>query len=96
MRIFLSLAALDKEMRSWDTYTSLEAAVKNMLTSLRAVGELQNPAIRERHWQQLMRSTKVRSRGMPIELLLCIRVLNMFLQFNVKLGCLFFFIKIPH
>ncbi|CAG9135931.1 unnamed protein product [Plutella xylostella] len=49
---------LDKEMRSWDTYTNLEATVKNMLTSLRAVGELQNPAIRERHWDQLMRSTK--------------------------------------
>lgn len=30
-----------------------------MLTSLRAVGELQNPAIRERHWEQLMSSTKV-------------------------------------
>lgn len=33
--------------------------MKNMLTSLRAVGELQNPAIRERHWRQLMNSTKV-------------------------------------
>lgn len=53
------LAALDKEMRPWDTYISLEATVKNMLTSLRAVGELQNPAIRERHWRQLMNSTKV-------------------------------------
>lgn len=51
--------ALDKEMRPWDTYVSLEATVKNMLTSLRAVGELQNPAIRERHWRQLMNSTKV-------------------------------------
>lgn len=50
---------LDKEMRSWDTYIQLEANVKNMLTSLRAVGELQNPAIRERHWHQLMTSTKV-------------------------------------
>lgn len=30
-----------------------------MLTSLRAVAELQNPAIRERHWDQLMRTTKV-------------------------------------
>lgn len=50
---------LDKEMRPWDTYTTLEATVKNMLTSLRAVGELQNPAIRERHWNQLMASTKV-------------------------------------
>lgn len=50
---------LDKDMRSWDTYIQLEATVKNMLTSLRAVGELQNPAIRERHWNQLMTSTKV-------------------------------------
>lgn len=50
---------LDKEMRSWDTFIKLEATVKNMLTSLRAVGELQNPAIRERHWDQLMNSTKV-------------------------------------
>jgi len=51
--------ALDKEMRVWDTYITLEATVKNMLTSLKAVGELQNPAIRERHWNQLMTSTKV-------------------------------------
>lgn len=58
------VVALDKEMRSWDTYTYLEATVKNMVTSLRAVGELQNPAIRERHWKQLMSSTKVR----PIKL----------------------------
>jgi Dynein heavy chain, N-terminal region 2. len=50
---------MDKEMRTWDTYITLEATVKNMLTSLRAVGELQNAAIRERHWQQLMTSTKV-------------------------------------
>lgn len=50
---------LDKEMRPWDTYIMLESTVKNMLTSLRAVGELQNPAIRERHWIQLMASTKV-------------------------------------
>ena len=50
---------LDKEMRIWDTFINLESTVKNMLTSLRAVGELQNPAIRERHWNQLMNSTKV-------------------------------------
>ncbi|CAH1164042.1 unnamed protein product [Phaedon cochleariae] len=49
---------LDKEMRTWDTYTGLENTVKNTLTSLKAVGELQNPAIRERHWDQLMNSTK--------------------------------------
>ncbi|KAJ8921301.1 hypothetical protein NQ315_013775 [Exocentrus adspersus] len=45
-------------MRSWDTYTGLEATIKNTLTSLKAVGELQNSAIRQRHWNQLMCSTK--------------------------------------
>ncbi|KAL1493068.1 hypothetical protein ABEB36_011203 [Hypothenemus hampei] len=49
---------LDKEMRNWNTYSGLESTVKNILTSLKAVGELQNPAIRERHWDQLMVSTK--------------------------------------
>ncbi len=53
------IRGLDKEMRAWDAYGGLEATVKNMLTSLRAVSELQNPAIRERHWQQLMNATKV-------------------------------------
>ncbi|CAH1986860.1 unnamed protein product [Acanthoscelides obtectus] len=51
---------LDKEMRLWDTYIGVECTVKNTLTSLKAVGELQNPAIRERHWDQLMTSTKTR------------------------------------
>ena len=51
---------MDKEMRAWDVYSGLESDVKNMVTSLRAVTELQNPAIRERHWQQLMQTTKVR------------------------------------
>jgi Dynein heavy chain, N-terminal region 2. len=47
-------------MRGWETYKNLESMIKNLLTSLRAVTELQNPAIRERHWQQLMAATKVR------------------------------------
>jgi hypothetical protein len=38
----------------------VESMIKNILTALRAVTELQNPAIRERHWQQLMAATKVR------------------------------------
>lgn len=58
-RFAKDIRLLDKEMRPWNTYIQLEATVKNMLTSLRAVGELQNPAIRERHWIQLMASTKV-------------------------------------
>ncbi|NXE97433.1 DYH9 protein, partial [Menura novaehollandiae] len=51
---------LDKEMRAWDAFTGLDSKVKNMLTALKAVAELQNPAIRERHWNQLMQVTGVR------------------------------------
>lgn len=54
------IRGMDKELRAWDAYTGLESTVKNMVTSLRAVGELQNPAIRERHWQQLMQATQVK------------------------------------
>ncbi|XP_070581054.1 dynein beta chain, ciliary-like isoform X2 [Ptychodera flava] len=54
------IRSLDKEMRAWDAYGGLESTVKNMLTSLRAVSELQNPAIRDRHWQQLMQATQVK------------------------------------
>ncbi|XP_004857611.1 dynein heavy chain 9, axonemal isoform X1 [Heterocephalus glaber] len=50
---------LDKEVRAWDAFVGLERTVLNTLTSLRAVAELQNPAIRERHWRQLMQATGV-------------------------------------
>lgn len=53
------LRNLDKEVRTWDAFTGLESMVLNTLTSLRAVAELQNPAIRERHWRQLMQATGV-------------------------------------
>ncbi|XP_013396327.1 dynein beta chain, ciliary isoform X2 [Lingula anatina] len=59
-RFAKDIRGLDKEMRAWDTYSGVEGTVKNMLTSLRAVSELQNPAIRERHWQQLMQATGVK------------------------------------
>uniref|UniRef100_A0A2K5SD28 Dynein axonemal heavy chain 17 n=1 Tax=Cebus imitator TaxID=2715852 RepID=A0A2K5SD28_CEBIM len=52
--------SLDKEMKTWDAFMGLDNTVKNMITSLRAVSELQNPAIRERHWQQLMQATQVK------------------------------------
>uniref|UniRef100_A0A7N8XYV6 Dynein axonemal heavy chain 11 n=1 Tax=Mastacembelus armatus TaxID=205130 RepID=A0A7N8XYV6_9TELE len=50
---------LDKEARVWDVYCGLDLYVKNLLTSLRAVSQLQNLAIRERHWVQLIRTTQV-------------------------------------
>lgn len=46
-------------MRNWDIYIRLETVIKNLITALRAVTELQNPAIRDRHWKQLMAATKV-------------------------------------
>lgn len=54
------MKVLDKEVRAWDVYAGLESTVKNLLTSLRAVNELQNSAIRERHWQQLINTTGVK------------------------------------
>ncbi|KAK1334847.1 hypothetical protein QTO34_004418 [Cnephaeus nilssonii] len=50
----LEIWSLDKEVRVWDAYTGLEGMVKDMATSLRAVKELQSPALRDRHWHQLM------------------------------------------
>lgn len=50
---------LDKEMRGWDCFSGLDSTVKNMVTSLRAIGELQNKAIRDRHWEQLTQATQV-------------------------------------
>lgn len=53
------IRSLDKEVKSWDAFTGLDSSMKNMITSLRAVSELQNPAIRKRHWQELVQTTKV-------------------------------------
>jgi len=58
-RFSKDIKLLDKEVRSWNVYTGAESTVKNMMTSLKAVTELQNSAIRERHWQQLMKATGV-------------------------------------
>ena len=53
------IKSLDKDMKDWDLFKRLETTIKNMLTCLRAIGELQNTAIRERHWQQLVAQTRV-------------------------------------
>uniref|UniRef100_A0AC11AZA8 Dynein axonemal heavy chain 11 n=1 Tax=Ovis aries TaxID=9940 RepID=A0AC11AZA8_SHEEP len=52
--------SLDKEVRVWDAYSGLESTVKDTMTSLRAVAELQSPALRDRHWHQLTTATGVR------------------------------------
>jgi dynein heavy chain, axonemal len=50
---------LDKDMRTWNAYVQLEQVLKNMITSLRSITELQNAAIRDRHWDELMFCTNV-------------------------------------
>ena len=59
-RFAKEIRTVDKEARGWDVFSGLETSVKNMVTSLRVVAELQNPAIRDRHWHQLMKATGVR------------------------------------
>ncbi|XP_029978186.1 dynein axonemal heavy chain 9 [Sphaeramia orbicularis] len=59
-RFSKEIRGLDKEVRAWNAFTGLDSKVKNLLISLRAVAELQNPAIRPRHWHQLMAATGVR------------------------------------
>ncbi|KAG7469713.1 hypothetical protein MATL_G00131750 [Megalops atlanticus] len=58
-RFAKDMRKLDKEVRSWDVYNGLDLTVKNLMTSLRAVTELQNRAIRDRHWAQLVRTAGV-------------------------------------
>lgn len=50
---------LDKEARVWDVYSGLDLYVKNLFTSLWAISQLQNRAVRERHWAQLIQITQV-------------------------------------
>ncbi|XP_046453520.1 dynein beta chain, ciliary-like [Daphnia pulex] len=52
------IRGLDKEMRAWDAYIGLDDSVRDLLTSLKAISELQNPAVRERPWTQLIEATK--------------------------------------
>lgn len=54
------LRLLDKAMRLWNPYLYIESILKNLITSLRAIGELKNPSIQDRHWIELMHSTEVK------------------------------------
>ncbi len=49
----------DKYVKNWGAYKGLEDTVKNMQTSLPLIQELHHPAMRDRHWKQLMRATGV-------------------------------------
>jgi len=53
------IKTLPREVKNWPAYKGLEDAVKNMQTSLPLVEELHHPAMRDRHWKQLMRVTQI-------------------------------------
>ncbi|XP_067623613.1 dynein beta chain, ciliary [Eurosta solidaginis] len=53
------LRTLDKCVRDWAPYAYIVDILKELMASLRAVTELQNPAISESHWLELMRATKL-------------------------------------
>ncbi|DBB00313.1 TPA: Dynein beta chain, flagellar outer arm [Trebouxia sp. C0004] len=48
---------LNKAVRNYEVYRLLEERLKAMLTSLPLVSDLHHPAMRERHWKQLMKAT---------------------------------------
>ena len=48
---------LTKAIKGRDVFGGLQTYVKNFLTSIPLVADLRSPAMRERHWQQLMETT---------------------------------------
>lgn len=53
------LRTLEKAVRVWQPYIYIENVLKELVSTFRAITELQNPAITERHWNELMLTTKV-------------------------------------
>jgi dynein axonemal heavy chain len=51
------LKEINKEARSWGVFVGLQDEVKNLLTVLPLVTLLHSPAMRDRHWRALMKST---------------------------------------
>lgn len=53
------IRALGKVVQQWQPYQHVDRLLRNLLTSFRAITELQNPAIQDRHWMELMQATGV-------------------------------------
>lgn len=51
--------SLPKRIREEPCFKGLDKCVKNFLTSVPLVADLRSPAMRDRHWEQLMETTKV-------------------------------------
>jgi dynein heavy chain len=53
------LRLLTKECNQWNAYQGIEKDIKNLLASLRSIGEFRNNVVRPRHWEELMKETGV-------------------------------------
>jgi dynein heavy chain len=53
------LRLLTKECNQWNAYHEIEKDVKNLIASLRSIGEFRNNVVRPRHWEELMKETGV-------------------------------------
>lgn len=73
---------MDKVIRDWSVYVYIEDLIKTMMTSLRALSELQNPAMKERHWSELMNVTNV--------ILFTFDINIMYLYYSIILGQVFY------
>lgn len=58
------LRSLDKGIRDWAPYLYIIRLLKELNSSFRTVTELQNPALTERHWMEMMTELKVRLSGL--------------------------------
>lgn len=61
-RFSKDIRSLGKLIRMWKPFLYIEKVLRNLVTSLRAITELQNTAIKDRHWLELMKSTGVRNK----------------------------------
>lgn len=58
-RFSKDIRSLGKLIRTWKPFVYIERVLRNLVTSLRAITELQNTAIKDRHWLELMKLTGV-------------------------------------
>ncbi|VUZ51820.1 unnamed protein product, partial [Hymenolepis diminuta] len=55
--ISLEMRSAEKDVRRWPLYKDFERALKDFGTSISAVSDLQNSAVKDRHWAELMQDT---------------------------------------
>ena len=64
-RMAKEVKAMDKDIKTWSLFVYLESIVRHIASSLKSVGELQNPNIKKRHWDELLKGTKILEHLVP-------------------------------